>query len=386
VSESLWNKANEAIRARRRHNRYSKGIDHPNTGTPRDRWGPLSNVFYCGVCGARMHRDGAGYRCSASKKRWTLAQRDHERCWNRCSPQPAVVHANIGSAIIDALLKRACFVEDLKPVIDRMSQDGDGSREARIRDLHRERDRLSKAIERLNEVIETASELSSVVDQLRKREAELGCVNRDMLELQQQAPEEIPLPSREETLTEIEKVKPSLLEKLGREAGAILRQLVGRIEARPYKAIDSDRIILRAHFELNLVKLLPAQWQFFLERRAELSHSIALGSPLKIQLVVDLFELPQYVRHAQKVLKMAEERATLEDITKALGISRDVAKAAKRAALLMRTKALDDFYIPLAQRPAKLSPRWRSDPPETNGGKDPEENDGRADGELRMTV
>ena len=386
VSESLWNKANEAIRARRRHNRYSKGIDHPNTGTPRDRWGPLSSTFYCGVCGARMHRDGAGYRCCASKKRWTLAQGSKERCWNRCSPQPKIVHAKIGSAVVDALLIHANQIEALKPLIDRMVQDGDGSREKRISDLSQEKAHLSKAIEHLKGIIESAPDVNSVVDQLRKREGELECVNRELLEFREQAPKEIPLPSHNDILAEIEKFKPLLLEKLGRDAGTVLRQLVDRIEARPYKSIDSDRIILRAHFDLHLVKLLPAQWQFFLERHAGSLPSIELESMLSIPVVVDLFERPQFVRHAWEVLAMTEQGATLKEIAKSLGVTLDTAKSAKRAALLMRTKALDDFYIPLAQRPAKLSPRWRSDPPETKGGQDQEKNDGRPDEELRKTV
>lgn len=359
VSESLWRKANEAIQRRRKHNSYHKGPDHPNAGCPRDRWGILSKLFYCGICQSPMHRDGAGYRCSASKKRWTRSQGSKPRCWNHSAPGPEIVHRKIGIAIVDELLKHVDFTEVIKPSVDRMLADGDGSHAARIRDLESQTDRISKIISRLTEAIETAPECGSLVNQLKMRELELERIKSERLELMESAPRAMSLPNRDQILAEIEKVKPALLKQLGREAGAILRQLVGHIEARPYKALSSERIVCRAHFTLNLVKLLPSEWQLFIERHKASPFHKELDSRVSISLIVDLFERPLYVRYSSEVLQMSESGFPLCDICKTLNISFDVAKAAKNAALLMKSSGLDDFYAPITEEPSVKPVRWR---------------------------
>lgn len=357
----LWEKANQAIKSRRTQDYPENPGCHPNQGTPRDRWGPLSAMFYCGVCGSRLHRDGAGYRCSASKKRWTKAQGTNGRCWNRCSPDPSLVHANIGAAIVDELLRHAGGIATMKPLIDRLITDGDGSRESRVRDLELEKARLTKAIKKLSEAVETASEIPELIVHLKKRQSELDAVNNGLLELQELAPVEVPIPTLEEIETKIERIKPLLLDTLGREAGAILRQLVGRIEARPYRAFDSDRVVLRAHFELKLIALLPSQWQSFMAQRRGTPDAIEIEGYLTIPMVVDLFKRPQFVRHAWDVYRMADEGKTLQEITKDLGIGRDVAKAAKRLAKLMKSISVEEVYTPLIEKPAELPTRWSRD-------------------------
>ena len=87
VSLSLWKRANDALTKRRTCAKLPKGNAHPNKGIPRDRWGPLSKVFVCGICGAPMYRDGAFYRCADCKPRPTRRRGSSEPCWNRCSPQ-----------------------------------------------------------------------------------------------------------------------------------------------------------------------------------------------------------------------------------------------------------------------------------------------------------
>ena len=212
VSEALWNKANRRIEGRRTRQSYRSGTDHPTSGTPRDRWGPLSNLLYCGVCGSRFHRDGAGYRCSASKARWSLAQGPIGRCWNRCSPQPKVVHANIGAALIDALVENVGNFELIQREVQRQIQDGDGSRQRALKVLSQKRTAKGRILEKLKSAFETASDVSSLIELMRGCEREIADLEDQIASLEQAAPIEIPFPSQAQVTAKIEALKPVFME------------------------------------------------------------------------------------------------------------------------------------------------------------------------------
>jgi hypothetical protein len=54
VEDWLWLGANAAIDERCNHESPPGGAEHPLAGIPRDSRGPLSGLFFCGNCGAKM--------------------------------------------------------------------------------------------------------------------------------------------------------------------------------------------------------------------------------------------------------------------------------------------------------------------------------------------
>ena len=359
VSESLWNRANRKIEKRRTRRHQTAGNDHPTTGIPRDRWGPLSNLMYCGACGSRFHRDGAGYRCSASKARWSLAQGEKGRCWNRCSPQPGMVHANIGAGLMDALIQNVGKFELIQETVHRQLRDGDGSRHRILSGLTQELNARSKTLDKLKAAFKDAPDVASIVELMRGCEREIENLKEQITELQQATTMEIPFPSAVQVSAEIEALKPIFLESMGREAGAILRRLTDRIVARPYQSIDSGRIVLRAEFGLNLVKMLPIKWQLFLNPTDGNGKAVDLGGIEKIPMQIDLFNRPPYVRHAAEVIALRNQGLTLQQVCERLSIKRDVAKHASKLALVLQSRGLTEPYVALDDVPQVPSGRWR---------------------------
>jgi len=71
VDDWVWYAANEVIDGRRRKADSKRGDDHPLAGIPRDSRSPLANLFFCAICGAKMHMEGrneGGYRCSGARR------------------------------------------------------------------------------------------------------------------------------------------------------------------------------------------------------------------------------------------------------------------------------------------------------------------------------
>lgn len=359
VPEWLWQKANDAIQSRRRRASYNRGVDHPTTGIPRDRWGPLSTLFHCGVCSSRMHKDGA-YRCAASKARWTRAKKDGLRCWNRCSPRIDIVHVKISEAVAAALLGSIGGFEPILTLIQGLVREGDGSAEKERRRLEQEEADLLGKIDRYRKIVDRGRNLSTAAVWLEDTEEGLNRVRLEMSRLRDRKAPDVPLPRLEDLDRRAREIAPLLLSSMGREAGALLRQLVDRIDARPYRAFDSDRIVLRAHFSVKLLILLPDQWQSFLSGHLTPERAAELGSMMAVPLVVDLFDQPAYLQHAAETLRLKGEGLKLAEIGDRLGVGRDRVKAALKAARRMEELGLTDPYQ-LVSKPTLMPGRWKQD-------------------------
>jgi hypothetical protein len=164
--------------------------------------------------------------------------------------------------------------------------------------------------------------------------------------------------SRDEV--EPERIKQKLREhserllELNREAGALLERLIpDKIKAIPYRQFGSNKIVLRAEFELRLANLLPARLLDAL-KGAQLD-SAEWAKP--IPMLVDLFEPSLTPLHA---VKAAQRRATmtLDQIGKDLIISKRAAHLASQLGLEMLAAGISDPFIRLDSPPENAS-RWR---------------------------
>jgi DNA invertase Pin-like site-specific DNA recombinase len=83
VPRWLWEAANRAIDERNTNTNPKSGEAHPLHGVAHDSRGPLSQIFVCGVCGAKMYRNPQCYRCANSRPQPNLKRQRDQRCWNR---------------------------------------------------------------------------------------------------------------------------------------------------------------------------------------------------------------------------------------------------------------------------------------------------------------
>jgi DNA invertase Pin-like site-specific DNA recombinase len=357
VDESLWRKANDALLKHHALSKYRKGAEHPYFGVPRDRWGPLSMHFLCEICGSRMYKNGPGYQCSASKVMRTLGRKNGKRCWNRCNPLVRVVHAKIGGAIVDQLLRLLPNYDVVYERCMNLIKEGDGVARRRLEHLHRTEADLQHRISGINDAIEKSGGQPSLLERLKSLEAELAVCQADSRELTSSPTPAVPLPSREEIRARIEELKPMLFDSMERKAGPIIRLLTSPIRAVPYKAFDSQRIIVRGHFDLDLLALVPNCWRDLLTGGVQPEQAAEIAKLTTTPMVVDLFERPAYLVNAQQVFELKQGGLTNKQIMARLNISWDAVKAAYKAALRMKELGLSDPYLRLTE-PTLMPGRW----------------------------
>lgn len=353
----LWEKANTAIDRRRIRPVFLKGKDHPLIERPRDRRGPLSNHFFCGVCGAPMYCDGDMYRCADCKRRRMLKLQGGDLCWNRCSPRPKVVHAKIGAAIVDRLLDSTGTLQVILEHVQRIVAEGDETVQRRVVKLRQQEADLVRKCKRLAEAVEKGGEMDALVEQLQARQAELTSLHAEIERLTEQKIEGVPVPTAEDLGRMLEQVKVNLLDQMGSQVGPLIRRLTSPIRAVPYKLFDCDRFVTRAHFTLNLLGLLPERFRDLLEDRLDPAETAKLGKLISIPMVVDLFKPADRVRHAKAVAELRDQGLSIREAGERLGLPHWRAKDAWNLARKMAELGLQDPFVKVTSKP-KLPRRW----------------------------
>jgi DNA invertase Pin-like site-specific DNA recombinase len=347
IEDWLWNSANQAIDERTTRKQLTSGLEHPLHGIPRDSRGPLSQIFFC-VCGAKMYMDGrneGGYRCSNARK---------GLCNNRASPLRSVVHAKLGKAIADRLLSLDGHAEVLAALIAECLQDTDARSERRVTLKGEERKLTSELNALADAVAKSTASLPTLLEHLAKREHALAQnrAEQERLELEESLRRQIP--NQAEIKAKLKEMTTRLLD-LGISVGPDLRRLIGRIRAVPYQQFGSTKVVLRAHFDLNLVALLPDQLLTLLRNE----HVQDLACQVKtVPMVVDLFEPTGPAKYWSKAMDLADAGHTSDQIASALLTNRATANRSVQYGRALRAAGLTDPYIELTEIPEKLG-RWR---------------------------
>ena len=115
--------------------------------------------------------------------------------------------------------------------------------------------------------------------------------------------------SREEILATAKEAAGNLADIDG-EAREVLRQLTTQIMAVPFQRIDCPLIVLRARFRVNLVALLPAEWQQLIR---EADVDLGEAGLLSRQIEVDLYDEPKPVQIAREALAAHWEGLRITD-------------------------------------------------------------------------
>ena len=143
-----------------------------------------------------------------------------------------------------------------------------------------------------------------------------------------------------------------------REAAVLLeRLLVDKIWAVPYQVFGSNKVVLRAAFEINLVAILPDDLLSLLAGSGNCQPNEWL--PTK-KLTVDLFDPTLVPTHALMAYELSGY-LNLVEIGGVLGISKRQAHLAAQLGKAMCEAGIDDPYIRLVTAPLAAS-RWRTHP------------------------
>ena len=361
VSDWLWYRANTVIDRRCTRLHPKRGAEHPLTGKPRDSRKLLSTLFVCGICGGPMHAEGrneGGYRC-ANSKRYT--------CWNRATCLRAQAHPAILRQVVDALMSVTGVSDLLVARVQELHATG-GDIAAERRSLESEARKLTTSIENIGLAIERgAGSIDSLAERLAGRERELKLVRSRLEELASRESQRAELPSPEELLGHLESLRVDLIAG-DRRAAIILRSLLhGPIRAVPYQQFGSDKVVLRAEFEVTLTSGLPTTIaESIRQDGVEAVDGLTL---VRRPIVVDLFEMSAVPRHAVEAHALQETGMSLSKIGTAISISKRLAGLAAQVGAAMAARGLTDPFVRLTERPEKVS-RWNRERGRRDDGND----------------
>ena len=350
VSDHVWYEANAAIDRRRTRLAGPTGSDHPLSGKARDSRGLLATLFVCGICGGPMHAEGrheGGYRCARAK---------NYECWNRTTCLREQAHEAVVAAVAREVMSIADCREQLVARVLEMHASG-GDIAASQRALQSEESKLSGSIANLCLAIEKGGDgIDALVERLASRERDLKVVRSRLAELASQTQDRKPPPTAADILRHLESLQAGLVAK-DRRAGVILRQLlVGPIRAIPHRQFDSNKVVLRAEFEIMLSQSLPVMVAKSIEGAADaaLSDLRLVRQPI----CVDLFTPSALAAHAVEAHELAETGLSLAKVGAALGLSKRQAHLCSHLGAKMTAAGVTDPFVRLTERPEQVS-RWR---------------------------
>ncbi len=345
VSDHVWYEANAAIDRRRTRLAGPTGSDHPLSGKARDSRGLLATLFVCGICGGPMHAEGrheGGYRCARAK---------NYECWNRTTCLREQAHEAVIAAVAQEVMGLADCREQLVARVLELHASG-GDHAASQRALQSEESKLSGSIANLCLAIEKSGDgIDALVERLASRERDLKVVRSRLAELASQTHDRKPPPTAADILRHLESLQAGLVARDSR-ASVILRQLlVGPIRAIPHRQFDSNKVVLRAEFEIVLSQSLPAMVATAIEGAADAALS-------DLRLVrVDVFTPSALAAHAVEAHELAETGLSLAKVGAALGVSKRQAHLCSQLGAKMTAAGVADPFVRLTERPEKVS-RW----------------------------
>ena len=130
---------------------------------------------------------------------------------------------------------------------------------------------------------------------------------------------------------------------------------MGPIRAIPHQQFGSNKVVLRAKFDLVLAQSLPAVVAESIAGDADTT----LSEPLLVrqQILVDLFTPTALPRHAAEAYELAKASVSRVKIGEALGFSKRQAQFCIRLGEKMAAAGVTDPFIRLTERPEKVA-RW----------------------------
>jgi len=298
-----------------------------------------------------MYREGraeGGYRCSAAPE---------GRCWNKATATTKDVHDQISNALSaempGAFERLSTAIECLRGVLgdDAPLQAKLEEQRKRVVDLNDIRERLADAV--VSGKWSSGTTPSILIERLTINENEKVIAEAELQRLQSLKA----MPSRIPTADDLRNLiddASSCLAKMDRQAGALLRRLTSRVAAIPYQQFDSNKVVLRARFELDLLQLLPAHVLVYFEKEIVKRDVV----PGEVEFLVNLFLPSAGPLHFATALAMSKDGETLNAIGKVLGVSKRTAHIAVQYGRNMQAAELTDAYRELTERPVAAS-RWR---------------------------
>jgi DNA invertase Pin-like site-specific DNA recombinase len=303
-----------------------------NVPKKRTRW-PGQHI-YCGICGRLFVFGGHGQKdhlmCSGARE---------YKCWNAITVDGPLAACKLSKAVFDRIVDLPDFDAEFTDILREQWQRLNDQSRTRLREVSRQVERMDREVANLVRAVRNSGGSPSLLQELQRLEEE-----RSSLLVERDAAERTPRPTMDlPSMDEIKRLAHESFEGLSAESpefGRKMKRLIPRIVVFPYRLIDGGQIVLRARFRLDL--------SFY---ACGLDHSGGVFSPLRGELLVDLFNPPQRARYRDQVALLRADGLTERRAAEQLGITTTAAQRASVLSRLMRDRSLTDPYVQVSEPP-----------------------------------
>lgn len=285
----------------------------------------------CAICGAVC------YWCPNNRLKCSNARPEIATCWNQTLVDAEQIRIKVLAVLLAYLRQQPELQETMITWISRdfecrISRDARryDDLEHQIRDLGRRRDRIA-------ELLIQAENSEGLLQQLQSAEQNLREVRAALEAARASREEHRPCWTDGDVAEHLDEIVLHLA-RTSYAFGQLLRRTFEPLLLVPVQALDTAQV----HPRLKLT-LPPLP-----------------GNSTSTSLVIDAFESPKQVVHAQHVRQAQEQHPgkSIAWISKHLGISWEIVSRAAMYAKLMVERGTDDPYVELTAPPARAS-RWR---------------------------
>ena len=321
VTPELWQQANQMLDDRNPPGR-PRGLFYPREKKNRRSGQWPSGAACCGVCGGKMHRNhGAGTRYICSN-----AIGDSPTCWNYVSAETKTISTVVGTAVVRELLRMEGTYAALANEVQRQAKlaaQTDPSVACKVQQkLADSKKKLARLVAKIEEGL-VSNGINARIQELEMEIVDLAA----QVALETATTPALNVPTAADIRKSVGDLE-TLIQQGGEDRLPPLRVLVPRMDLVPVHVRGVKSVCLRASFDLNLVRLLPAQWRSFLEKRAGHVDDPVLDAALVRRIAVIVTPLPGYTRIARQAAELVGRGVTQEAAGRELGCDPNVIRRA----------------------------------------------------------
>ena len=317
--------------------RLTDGID-PRKDVPKKRTRWPGQHLDCGICGRLFRYGGHGQATHLM-----CAGASGYQCWNAITADGPLSADKITTAILGEITALPGSDDTLMAMVHAEVERIRTAQLGRRSELDRRQKTLDFQLANIRATLREYGHSKHLLDDLRELEAALEQILCERAALDRIPQQMIAIP----TLAEIKACATQAITSLvhdSAEFGRLMHRLVPQIRAHPYRLCDGGHPVLRAHFRLDLVALIP-----------EAQGLEGCSEILRRDLVVNLFDPPQRVEYRERILSLQADGLTQRQIAVQLGITQPVVQHAVALTREMTKRGLTDPYVPLMEPPDDYS-------------------------------
>jgi site-specific DNA recombinase len=317
VDADLFDRVQQKLRDRNRKYRRS---DHPQADPllrrPKKRTRFPGQSVRCGICGRLFVFGGHGQThrlmCNGARE---------YKCWNSLTFDGRLAAERLSQAVLNEIAALPDFETRIGAMIKEEWEAIEAAGRQELKSVDAKIQTVERRLENLVRVLSDAQGSPTVVDELKRLEAEKAHLESRREEVTQAPEPNFKLP----TMSEIRRLAKKEIGRLAidsPEFARLLRQLLPSILVYPVKLVDGETYGLRAKADMNAAIFATAASSFDV-----------VQSHLQTTIELNLFASPQREAFREQVMELRSQGQKVAQIAARLGITKT---AVDRAAAVQR--------------------------------------------------